>query len=49
VAGLLNLHKKRFADYELRSYLMGFTYENENELEGCEDYDEEEEDYEAQF
>lgn len=49
VAGLLHLHKKRFADYELRTYLMGFTYDNENEMEGHEDYDDEEEDYEAQF
>jgi len=45
IVGLLRLQKKRYADYELRSYLMGFTYENENELEGHEDYDDEE-DYE---
>jgi len=48
VTGLLRLHKKQFADYELRAYLMGFTYDNENELEGHEEYGDEE-DYEAQF
>ena len=49
VQGLIRIHKKVYADYQLRSYLMGVPYDDLEEInddeENLDAYDEEVDEY----